>query len=79
MMTETIEQTCVQPTLDILEEELSPSLDWRDFHLDLAWKRGRKPSASGEYSCKRYAGCLKDKNIFSDDPVAIVRKLRDEE
>jgi hypothetical protein len=37
----------------------------------------RKAGQSGG-SSRKYAGCLKGKNIFKGDPVEIQRKMRDE-
>jgi hypothetical protein len=48
-------------------------LDRREAINAIAWNHGKKNDSS-----RVYAGCLKGKNIFKGDPVAIQRKMRDE-
>ncbi|MDR2477314.1 MAG: hypothetical protein LBD18_05985 [Treponema sp.] len=48
-------------------------LDRREAINAIAWNYGKKDDSS-----RVYAGCLKGKNIFKGDPVAIQRKMRDE-
>jgi hypothetical protein len=51
----------------------NPPVDLREARIVLAWNSGRTDDSS-----RKYAGCLKGKNIFTGDPVAIQRKMRDE-
>jgi hypothetical protein len=49
----------------------NPPVDLREARIALAWNSGRTDDSS-----RKYAGCLKGKNIFTGDPVAIQRKMR---
>jgi hypothetical protein len=51
----------------------NPPLDRREALIAIAWKTGQTDDSS-----RKYAGCLKGKNVFKGDPVEIQRKMRNE-
>jgi hypothetical protein len=54
----------------------NPPLDLREARMHIAFAAMRQDK-SGD-SSRKFAGCLKGKNIFKGDPVAIQRKMRNE-
>ena len=54
----------------------NPPLDLREARIHIAFAAMRQDK-SGD-SSRKFAGCLKGKNIFKGDPVAIQRTMRNE-
>jgi hypothetical protein len=50
--------------------------DLREAQIELAFKT--MPGHADKDPSRKFAGCLKGKNVFKDDPVEIQRKMRDE-
>ncbi|MHC6203988.1 hypothetical protein ACYULU_12440 [Breznakiellaceae bacterium SP9] len=80
MMT-TIQQTANPIAPDTLNRYKSNEypLDSREARINLAWNYKRRRDNPNEYSCRRFAGCLKNSGIFKEDAVVIQRKMRDAE
>jgi hypothetical protein len=81
MMIEQTLDTVSQPCScsDLIFQSTGYPLDSREARINLSWNYKRKPEHPEDYSCRKYAGCLKGSGIFKGDAVAIQRSMRDDE